>query len=120
MTASRLEKKACQKKKKGDIAGAIEATKHVLEFRRAYVAKQQDGKKGASKAKQQLAKTIVSLAQLLLLREERKEAEKQFREAIDLYKSSGLKKDSDPVQEIQRELDRLKWQNKAAAAGNKR
>eukprot|EP00934_Nitzschia_sp_Nitz4_P005562 Nitzschia sp. Nitz4//scaffold196_size54656//10819//13057//NITZ4_006632-RA/size54656-augustus-gene-0.39-mRNA-1//-1//CDS//3329540405//5552//frame0 len=117
LTASRLEKRALHRKKKGDIPGAIESTKHVLEFRRAYAAKQPEGRK-SWKANIQVASTLVSLANLLMIQEELREAETCFREALDLYRSSGATKNDEPVQEIQRELDRLKWQYKAA--GNRR
>lgn len=111
-TASRLEKKARAKKEKGDINGAIEDTKHVLEFRKAYLARTRENKKPTAKSGQQVAHTLVELAKLQLIKEDVGEAEDLFREAMDIYKSIGLSKSADCVQEIKRELDRLKWQGR--------
>lgn len=116
-TASNLEKKAKLKKERGDIDGAIEDAKHILEFRRAYAAKRVEGRKSVSKIRQEIAQTLVELARLWLIKEDVGEAGELFREAMDLYKSIGLSKHSDCVQEIKRELDRLKWQNKVSGRG---
>ena len=112
-TASRLEQKAKSRKEKGDIDGAIEATKHVLEFRRVHLAKRRESKKPICNASQEVAKTLVGLAKLQLIREDVGEAEELLREAMVLYKLSGFSKRSDYVQEIKRELDRLKWQRRS-------
>jgi hypothetical protein len=111
-TASRLEKKASSRKHKGDIDGALEAKKLVLLFQQAYLAKRQGNKKTTTKAIRQVAGTLVDIAHLHLIKEEVLEAEKLFKEAMSKYKSSGISKGADSMQEIKRELDRLRWQNK--------
>lgn len=111
-TTSRLEKKATLRKKKGDIDGALEAKKLILEFQQAYLTKRREGKKDPSKALRQVAGTTVDIAKLYLIKEEVSEAEKLFKQALSQYKTSGLAKDADCMQEIKRELDRLKWQSK--------
>jgi hypothetical protein len=111
-TASRLERKAQTQKSQGDIVGSIKSTKIVLEFRRAYLSKRIEAERNVSKAKQQVARTLVSLAHLVLITDATTEAEIYFKEAIDLYKSGGLSKGEDCMLEIQRELERLRWQKK--------
>jgi tetratricopeptide (TPR) repeat protein len=111
-TTSRLDKKASLRKKKGDIEGALVAKNLVLEFQQAYLTKRKESKKSTTKAMRQVAGTLVEIANLYLIKEEVSEAEMLFKEATGLYKSSGLSKDADCMQQIRRELDRLRWQNK--------
>jgi hypothetical protein len=109
---SRLEKKAQNQKSQGDIKGAIESTNVVLEARRAHLSKRLNGKRKVSKAKKQVARTLVHLAHLVLITDATHQAEKHFKEAVDLYKSNGMPKSDDCMQEIHRELERLRWQHK--------
>jgi hypothetical protein len=109
---SRLEKKAQNQKSRGDMKGAIESTNVVLEARRAHLSKRLNGTRKVSKAGTQVARTLVHLAQLVLITGATHQAEKHFKEAVDLYKSSGMPKSDDCMQEIQRELERLRWQHK--------
>ena len=111
-TATRLERKAQSQKNKGDIVGAIESLKVVLDFRRASLAKRVESGRHVSKTKQEVARTLVGLAHLVLIIDETKEAEAFFKEAVELYKASGLSKNEDCMLEINRELDRLRWKNK--------
>jgi hypothetical protein len=114
--ASRLEKRAQAQKSGGDLDGAIQSTKHVLEFRQAYLSKRIQSNRSVSKAKHHVAHTLVGLAHLVLIANETKEAGIYLKGALDLYKSSGVPNGDDCVQEIQRELDRLRWQTKRSAA----
>ena len=118
-TASRLEKKALSQKNKGDIEGAIQSTKVVLEFRQAYLSKRTESRRDLSRAKQSVARTLVSLAHLVLITDAIRQAEKYFKQALGLYKSSGAPKGADCMLEIQRELERLRWQQKSAAGKSK-
>ena len=111
-TASTLDRKANAKKRKGDIDGALEAKKHVLHFRQACLEKRKDSKRTTAKARREVASTMVELAHLHLIKEESREAEALFKEAMSLYKASGVAKEADCMQEIKRELDRLRWQSK--------
>ena len=113
-TASRLQKKAKNLKSKGDIDGAIESTKIVLELQRAARAKKEQSKRSFTKEQLQVAGTLVSLAQLVLIKDATKEAEGYFKEADELYKASGKTKDEDCVQDISRQLERLRWQQKTS------
>ena len=111
-TLSRLQKKAVVQKSKRDIDGAIESTKIILELRRASLAKKEQANRDCSKEKKHVADTLVSLAYVVLIKEATKEAEAHFKEAAELYKSSGIRKEDDCMQKISRELDRLRWQQK--------
>ena len=105
---SRFERKATWRKKKGDIYGAIEAKEIVLGFQQAYLTKRRENGKSTTKASRQMAQTLVDIANLHLVKEEAAAAEKLFKVAMGQYKSSGLTEEADSMQEIQRQLDRLK------------
>ena len=112
-TLARLHKRASVQKSKRDIDGAIESTKIILELRRAALSNnQQEGKRDCSKEKKHVADALVSLAHVVLIKEETNHAESYFKEAAELYRSSGMKKEDDRLQQISRELDRLSWQQK--------
>jgi hypothetical protein len=113
-TASKLQKKALTLKSKGDIDGAIESTNIVLELHRASLIKKDPSKRIYAKEQRQVASTLVSLAQLVLIKDAAKQAEEYFKEADDLYKASGMAKEDDRLQDISRELERLRWQQKTA------
>ena len=112
-TLSKLQKKATVQKNKGDIDGAIVTTKIILELHRASQKKKGQLKCNSSKKETLVAETLVSLAHFFLLKEANKDAEAYFKEAREMYKISGMTKDDNCVQEISRQLDRLRWQEKS-------
>ena len=108
-SASSLEKKAQSQKNKGNIDGAIETIQKGLEMRRATLSKRCEGKLDASKAKISLARPLVELGRLLVMKEKKHQAEECFKEAMRLYSSSGaLAKNHAKVRELKIEIDKLR------------
>jgi tetratricopeptide (TPR) repeat protein len=111
-TAAKLENKAQSQKKKGDVDGAIKSTRLVLDLHLTYLSKREEGDRDTSKAQHNVARTLINLARLLVLKEETQQAAIHYKEAIRLYSSSGtLTKNH--ICEIQGELDKLKIEEKA-------
>ena len=108
-TASLLEKKAVSQRKKGDLDGAIGSTRLVVELRREHLRRKEIGKRDASKPQQQLARALVYMGSLLVLKEQKAEAAKAYKEALQIYKSyeKPSKQISNLIRDVQAELDKL-------------
>ena len=107
-SAASLEKKAQIQKNKGNIDGAIELIQKGLEIRRTTLSKRCEGKLDSSKAKIGLARPLVELGRLLVMKEKKSQAEECFKEAMRLYSSSGaLAKNHASVRELKIDIDKL-------------
>ena len=104
---ARLEKKVQSKLKKSDISGALRVQDRIVDFRRDYLAKKQEDMLPRSKESQELAKALVDLARLQTRMGVTKLAEGSFREAMNLYKASGVSRSAGCMQEIEAELGQL-------------
>jgi tetratricopeptide (TPR) repeat protein len=116
-TVAKLENKAQSQKKKGDVDGAIKSTRLVLDLYLTYLSKREEGDRDTSKAQHNVARTLINLARLLVLKDETQQAAIHYKEAMHLYSSSGtLTKDHVCVREIQGELDKLEIEEKASTS----
>jgi tetratricopeptide (TPR) repeat protein len=107
-TASKVERKALAQEKKGNFDGAIESSLVALELRRTYLTKREESKRDTSKAKHHIARSLVNLARLMVKNGKKREAEDNFKEAIELYVSSGtVSRNHTCVREIEAEVERL-------------
>lgn len=117
---NRLEKRVLLKMKNGDTAGALEAQERIVDMRRDCLLKKQQEMKPRTKESQELAKSLVDVAKLHAQKGERKLAEDSFREALGLFKSSGIPKDDDCMLEIEVELARLGSDNKTSTNSDRK
>ena len=104
---ARLEKKVQTKLKKADISGALRVQDRIVDLRRDYLARKQEDMLPRSKESQDLAKALVDLARLQSRMGVTKLAEGSFREAMNLFKASGIPKNAECMQDIEGELSRL-------------
>ena len=107
-TASKVERKALVQEKKGNLDDAIESSLMALKLHRTYLAKREESKRDTSKAKHHIARSLVNLARLMVRNGKKREAEDNFKEAIELYVSSGtVSRSHTCVREIEAEVERL-------------
>jgi tetratricopeptide (TPR) repeat protein len=107
-TASKVERKALAQEKKGNLDDAIESSLMALELRRTYLAKRGQSKRDTSKAKHRIARSLVNLARLMIRNGKKREAEDIFKEAIELYVSSGtVSRSHTCVRDIEAEVERI-------------
>jgi tetratricopeptide (TPR) repeat protein len=112
-TVTRLEEKAVNEKKKGDVQGSIGTMSLVVKMKRDCLTKRRESQQSTKKIKQQLADSLFFLGILESDKNHVKKGMMCFKEAIALYKSSGLNHEDDRVQEIEKRLRmiRRRWRN---------
>jgi tetratricopeptide (TPR) repeat protein len=108
---AKLEKNVKAKRKRGDIPGALRIQDRIVDFRRVHLLKKQQEMKPRSKETRDLAKSLVHLARLQSFMGATKLAEGSFREAMTLFKSSGVPTSADCMLEIEAELGRMGSKN---------
>lgn len=101
--ASSMENKAHNLESKGDIKGAIDSMRTVLELRRAHVRKKGEAKRDTSTSKEKLADSLETYARLVQMTGAAQLAAASLHEAQALYKACGKATNDENVRQTQSE-----------------
>ena len=101
--ASSMENKALSREADGDITGAIESMRTVLELRRAHVRKKGEAKRDTTASKERLADSLETYARLVLMTGATQLAEASLHEAQTLYESCGKTTNDENARQTQSE-----------------